>query len=109
MKLTKRQLQIAQQAVGYAVMYAQTESETAEFALLKLDIDSALIRIDAGLLEPEPTKNLNAVPYQTCPLCLGAGRMTGYSSSIFQTCHVCNGARIIPMHVVPPAESSKRD
>jgi formate dehydrogenase maturation protein FdhE len=48
MELTKRQLLTAQQAVGYAVMYAKTESETAEFALLKLDIDGALIRIEAS-------------------------------------------------------------
>lgn len=47
MKLTKRQLLTAQQAFGYAIMYAKTESETANFALLKLDIDSALITIEA--------------------------------------------------------------
>ena len=44
MDLSKRQLLTAQQALGYAVMYAKTESETAEFALLKLDIDGAIIR-----------------------------------------------------------------
>ena len=44
MKLTKRQLITAQQAFGYAVMYAKTESETAEFALLKMDIEKELIK-----------------------------------------------------------------
>ena len=44
MELSKTQLITAQQALGYAVMYAKTEHETAEFALLKLDIDEALIR-----------------------------------------------------------------
>lgn len=44
MELSKNQLITAQQALGYAVMYAKTEHETAEFALLKLDIDAALIR-----------------------------------------------------------------
>jgi len=34
MELTKRQLLTMQQAVGYAVMYAKTEIETAEFSLL---------------------------------------------------------------------------
>lgn len=43
MKLTDRQLLTIQQALGYAVMYAKTEQETAEFALLKLDIDSIFI------------------------------------------------------------------
>lgn len=48
MDLSKRQLLTAQQALGYAVMYAKTESETAEFALLKLDIDGMLIRQEAA-------------------------------------------------------------
>lgn len=43
MELTKRQLLTMQQVLGYAVMFAKTEHETAEFALLKLDIDSAII------------------------------------------------------------------
>ena len=47
MNLSKRQLLTAQQALGYAVMFAQTESETAEFALLKLDINGLLIRQEA--------------------------------------------------------------
>jgi len=47
MKLTKRQLLTAQQAVRFAVICSKTESETAEFALLKLDIDEALIRMEA--------------------------------------------------------------
>ena len=47
MELKGRNLLIAQQALGYAVMYAKTESETAEFALLKLDIDGALVREEA--------------------------------------------------------------
>lgn len=44
MKLTWSQLLTAQQALAYAVIYAKTEHETAEFALLKLDIDEAIIR-----------------------------------------------------------------
>jgi hypothetical protein len=44
MELTWSQLLLAQQALGYAVMYAKTEHETAEFALLKIDIDEAIIR-----------------------------------------------------------------
>jgi hypothetical protein len=44
MELNKKQLFTIQQALGYAVMYAQTEHETAEFALIKLDIDEAIIR-----------------------------------------------------------------
>ena len=48
MELSKRQLLSLQQALGYAVVYAKTEQETAEFALLKLDIDVAIIRMKAS-------------------------------------------------------------
>lgn len=63
MELTIRQLITAQQALGYAVMYAKTEEETAEFTLLKLDIDSAIIRQD------EVTKkygSLDKCPFVYC-------------------------------------------
>lgn len=45
---------------------------------------------------------LAAVPYQYCPLCNGNGQTVadGFTSSVYQTCKVCNGARIIPMHIV---------
>ncbi len=45
---------------------------------------------------------LAAVPYQCCPLCNGNGQTVadGFTSSVYQTCKVCNGARIIPMHIV---------
>jgi hypothetical protein len=42
------------------------------------------------------------VPYQCCPLCNGNGQTVadGFTSSVYQTCKVCNGAMIIPMHIV---------
>jgi hypothetical protein len=42
------------------------------------------------------------VPYQCCPVCNGTGRIMGssYSGAIFETCDVCNGKKIIPMHVI---------
>ncbi len=45
---------------------------------------------------------LPAVPYQCCPLCNGNGKTVadGSTSSVYQTCKVCNGAMIIPMHIV---------
>lgn len=45
---------------------------------------------------------LAAVPYQCCPLCNGNGQTVadGFTSSVYQTCKVCNGAKIIPMHIV---------
>lgn len=45
---------------------------------------------------------LAVVPYQCCPLCNGNGKTIadGFISSVYQTCKVCNGAMIIPMHIV---------
>jgi len=45
---------------------------------------------------------LAAVPYQCCPLCNGNGQTVadGFTSSVYQTCKVCKGAMIIPMHIV---------
>lgn len=65
MKLTKRQLLTAQQAVGYAVVYAKTESETAEFALLKVDIDSALIRLEESE-KRQSEHNKKGCPFHYC-------------------------------------------
>lgn len=53
------------------------------------------------------------VPYQACPICYGIGVITnqGNSSSVFSVCSVCNGAKIIPMHLVelptPPKEKGE--
>lgn len=45
---------------------------------------------------------LKVVPYQACPICSGSGQVlaNGYTSSIYTICSVCNGAKIIPMHIV---------
>lgn len=50
----------------------------------------------------EPAIVVAAVPYQCCPLCNGNGKTVadGFTSSVYQTCKVCNGAMIIPMHIV---------
>lgn len=76
MDLSKRQLLTAQQALGYAVMYAKTESETAEFALLKLDIDGALIRRDLEDKRKEEHEKMGC-PFNYCdrnPKCEGSCR-----------------------------------
>ena len=43
------------------------------------------------------------VPYQVCPICNGTGRLLniGTSSAIDRSCDHCNGAKVIPMHVIP--------
>jgi hypothetical protein len=76
MDLSKRQLLTAQQALGYAVMYAKTEHETAEFALLKLDIDGMLIRQDAAEQREKEQEKMGC-PFKYCdsnPKCEGKCR-----------------------------------
>ena len=52
---------------------------------------------------------LATVPYQLCPKCGGDGKVlvqnwygspTSTSSGV-ETCNLCGGAMIIPMHIVP--------
>ena len=52
---------------------------------------------------------LATVPYQLCPKCGGDGKVlvqnwygspTSISSGV-ETCNLCGGAMIIPMHIVP--------
>lgn len=51
--------------------------------------------------QPIQVRILKAVPFQTCPVCNGTGKIfDGFISTVFQTCRVCNGAMIIPMFVV---------
>lgn len=76
MDLSKRQLLTAQQALGYAVMYAKTEHETAEFALLKLDIDGMLIRQEAAEQKEKEQEKMGC-PFKYCdsnPKCEGKCR-----------------------------------
>ena len=50
----------------------------------------------------EPSK-LKIIPYQVCPKCNGTGlQFPDFATAdyIMETCKVCNGAKVIPMHVV---------
>lgn len=44
MELSNYEIKSLQQALGYAVMFAKTEEETAEFAMLKIKVDGEIIR-----------------------------------------------------------------
>jgi DnaJ-class molecular chaperone len=60
------------------------------------------IQIEQSQAAIEANPLLAAVPYQCCPLCNGNGQTVadGFTSNVYQLCKVCNGARIIPMHIV---------
>ena len=47
------------------------------------------------------------IPYQKCPLCDGSGRVVAegipsgcYDTCSYDTCPVCQGIKIIPMHEI---------
>lgn len=42
------------------------------------------------------------VPYQRCPVCNDNGKVLqdGFVAGVFKVCDVCNGSKIIPMHVL---------
>lgn len=42
MQIRKHKLRVVREALSYAVMYAKTEAETAEFALMLIDVEVAL-------------------------------------------------------------------
>ena len=57
MNIKGEKLKALGQALGYAVMYAKTESETAEFALLKLEVDNEIIKeVELKKLQDEHDK-----------------------------------------------------
>ena len=53
--------------------------------------------------KPNSYNVVNCVPYQKCPICDGSGLDTRFvcaGSPFGQICTVCDGKRIIPMHVI---------
>lgn len=45
MKLSKHETEQIGQALSYAVMYAKTEEETAEFAILKVKVEGEIAKL----------------------------------------------------------------
>lgn len=45
MKLSKHETEQLGQALSYAVMYAKTEEETAEFAMLKVKVEGEIAKL----------------------------------------------------------------
>ncbi len=73
MEIKGLRLKALQQALGYSVMHAKTESETAEFALLKLDIESAINKENIHVLRQEEHDKMGC-PFVYCaytPKCVG--------------------------------------
>lgn len=71
--LFQHELKMLDQALGYAVMYAKTEEEAAEFAMLKLKVNSA-IETEKQLAIKKALHDKMNCPYKYCsqtPKCEG--------------------------------------
>lgn len=77
MKLEKHKLETVKNALQYAVMSAKTESETAEYALLLLDVQTAIVEEKERDIRLEKLKSLEGCVFHYCdsnPKCEGKCR-----------------------------------
>lgn len=73
LELFQHELKMLDQALGYAVMYAKTEEETAEFAMLKLKVNTAIVTEQQLAIKKALHDKMNC-PFQYCsqnPICEG--------------------------------------
>lgn len=77
MKIRGKKLKMIEQALQYAVLYAKTEAETAEFAQILLDVQSTIIEEVKENKRIEALKSLKDCPFTYCdstPKCEGKCR-----------------------------------
>lgn len=74
MEFKKSKLETVKNALQYAVMYAKTESETAEFGLLLVDVQVAIVEEAEQEKRIEKLKSLDGCVFKYCaynPKCEG--------------------------------------
>jgi len=65
MKLSKRQMQLVKEALGYGVMFSKTESETAEFAIFKMEVETQ-IRLQSEFETKQAEHDKLGCPFKYC-------------------------------------------
>ncbi len=73
MELSNHELNQLGQALSYAVMYAKTEAETAEFAMLKVTVEGEIAK-RAGFAKIKSEHDKMGCPFHYCdsnPPCVG--------------------------------------
>jgi hypothetical protein len=73
LELFNHELEMLYQALSYAVMYANTEAETAEFAMLKVKVNSAIVKEQQNTLQKKAHDKMNCI-FKYCsqnPKCEG--------------------------------------
>ena len=73
LELFNHELNVLGQALRYAVMYSLTEAETAEFAMLKVKVDVAIVAEQERIMREVEHKKMNCV-FKYCsqnPKCEG--------------------------------------
>jgi hypothetical protein len=65
MKLSNHEVKALGQALSYAIVYAKTESETAEFALLKVKVEGEIVRREQVAQAEAEHEKMNC-PFRYC-------------------------------------------
>jgi len=65
LELSKHELNQLGQALSYAIMYASLESETAEFAMLKVKVEGQIVRVQESEKRKAEHDKMNC-PFQYC-------------------------------------------
>lgn len=76
-ELSEHELHQLGQALSYAIINAKTESETAEFAMLKVKIEGEIVRHRELKNYIDTIKSLEVCPFKYCdsnPKCTGKCR-----------------------------------
>lgn len=89
---------LLKEALGYGVMFSQSESQTAEFAMLKIEVESDLLR--KPFVPVKRTRPELDPKEQWCPECDGEGSNDPCPPIV--DCHRCNGTGVIPKAPVSP-------
>ena len=74
MEFKNEKLELLKNALGYAVMYAKTESETSEFGFMYVEVCSAIVSETEQKKRIEKLKSLDGCVFKYCaynPKCVG--------------------------------------
>ncbi|WP_421977829.1 hypothetical protein [Roseivirga seohaensis] len=77
MKLIDRDLELIKEALGYGVMFSNSEAETAEFVLLKMKVEKGIHEDEELKKRIKELSSLEGCPFRYCdinPACKGKCR-----------------------------------
>lgn len=78
-----------------------TQEEHDSYHMKRAQEYEKAAKLLSNMCTPVEITKIGAIPYQVCPLCDGNGQTiaNNFTSSVYQTCKVCSGTKIIPMGI----------